>query len=86
MENDIIIALDSTDLKIANRGDWIHHKQNTRKGYLKIHVAVDMHMMLVLRNFRYLDYNGIKVAIKIRKNSSDRSIVAIQGRQPYLNI
>jgi hypothetical protein len=38
-------------------------------------------MMLVLRNFRYLDYNGIKVAaIKIRKNSSDRSIVAIQGR------
>jgi hypothetical protein len=24
--NDIIIALDSTDLKIANRGDWIQRK------------------------------------------------------------
>lgn len=24
--NDIIIALDSTDVKIANRGDWIQRK------------------------------------------------------------
>ncbi len=40
--NDIIIALDSTGIKIANRGEWIRHKWNVRKGYLKIHVAVDI--------------------------------------------
>jgi hypothetical protein len=40
--NDIIIALDSTGIKVANRGEWIRHKWHVRKGYLKIHVAVDI--------------------------------------------
>jgi hypothetical protein len=34
----IIIALDSTGIKIANRGEWLRHKWNVRKGYLKIHM------------------------------------------------
>ncbi|MGA8083334.1 MAG: IS5 family transposase [Candidatus Nitrosopolaris sp.] len=40
--NDIVIALDSTGLKVANRGEWMRHKSHVRKGYLKIHVAVDV--------------------------------------------
>jgi hypothetical protein len=40
--NDIIIALDSTGLKVANRGEWMRHKWHVRKGYLKIHIAVDI--------------------------------------------
>jgi hypothetical protein len=112
--NDIIIALDSTGIKIANRGEWIRHKWNVRKGYLKIHVAVDINKKKIVsldvtseevhdgsrlkklvsnasenndvkrviadgaydskENFRYLFDNGIEAAIKIRKNSSDRSI------------
>jgi IS5 family transposase len=40
--NDIVIALDSTGIKVANRGEWIRHKWHVRKGYLKIHVAVDI--------------------------------------------
>src|SRR5712691_8427214 len=40
--NDIVIALDSTGIKITNRGEWLPHKWNVRKGYLKIHVAVDI--------------------------------------------
>lgn len=42
--NDIIvIVLDSTGIKVTNRGEWLpHHKWNVRKGYLKIHVAVDI--------------------------------------------
>ena len=39
---DIIIALDSTGIKVANRGEWMLHKWHVRKGYLKIHVAVDI--------------------------------------------
>ena len=27
---------------VANRGEWIRHKWHVRKGYLKIHVAVDI--------------------------------------------
>ena len=42
MGNDIVIALDSTGIKPANRGEWIRHKWHVRKGSLKIHVAVDI--------------------------------------------
>jgi IS5 family transposase len=40
--NDIVIAIDSTGIKVSNRGEWIRHKWHIRKGYLKIHVAVDI--------------------------------------------
>src|SRR6478609_5706121 len=40
-DNYIIIAIDSTGIKVTNRGQWIRDKWNIRKGYLKIHIAVD---------------------------------------------
>lgn len=42
-DGDIVIAIDSTGIKITNRGQWLRDKWNTRKkGYLKIHVAVNV--------------------------------------------
>jgi uncharacterized protein YneR/transposase len=38
----LIIAIDSTGIKVTNRGQWLRDKWNIRKGYLKIHVAVDI--------------------------------------------
>ena len=46
--NDIIIALDSTGLKVANRGEWMRHKWHVRKGYLKIHITVDIKKKRIL--------------------------------------
>jgi len=40
--NDIVIALDSIGIKVANREEWMRNKWHVRKGYLKIHVAVDI--------------------------------------------
>ena len=37
-----VIAIDSTGVKVSNRGEWIRHKWNVKRGYLKIHVAVDI--------------------------------------------
>jgi len=37
-----IIAIDSTGIEVTNRGEWIRHKWNVKRGYLKIHVAVDI--------------------------------------------
>ena len=48
MGNDIVIALDSTGIKVANRGEWMRHKWHVRKGYLKIHVAVDIKRKRIL--------------------------------------
>ncbi len=41
----IIIAIDSTGTKVTNRGQWMDEKwnvQNRKRGYLKIHVAVNI--------------------------------------------
>jgi len=38
-EEPVVIALDSTGLKVANRGDWIRKQWKIRKGWLKIHIA-----------------------------------------------
>ncbi|MGK4277554.1 transposase, partial [Escherichia coli] len=46
----IIIAVDSTGIKVTNRGQWMNKKWNigTKKGYLKIHVAVDIKSKKIL--------------------------------------
>ena len=36
IENDIVIAIDSTGIKVTNRGEWMRHKWHVRKGYLKL--------------------------------------------------
>jgi hypothetical protein len=43
-----VIAIDSTGIKVSNRGDWIRHKWNVKRGYLKIHVAVDIKRKRIL--------------------------------------
>ena len=38
-----IIAIDSTGIKVTNRGQWLRDKWSVKKkGYLKIHVAVNV--------------------------------------------
>ncbi len=37
-----VIAIDSTGIKVSNRGEWIRHKWDIKRGYLKIHLAVDI--------------------------------------------
>ena len=41
-DDNFVIAIDSTTgVKVTNRGgEWIRHKWNVKRGYLKIHVAV----------------------------------------------
>jgi hypothetical protein len=43
-DNHIIIAIDSTaaDIKITNGSQWLRCKWNIIKGYLKMHIAVNV--------------------------------------------
>src|SRR3954471_1343751 len=41
-EEYIVVGIDSTGIKVTNRGQWLRDKWNIRKGYLKIHIAVDV--------------------------------------------
>jgi len=38
----VYVALDSTGIKVHNSGDWIQRKFEVRKGYLKVHIAVNV--------------------------------------------
>jgi len=38
----ITVAVDASGVKVANSGDWIRHVWKKRKGYLKIHLAVNV--------------------------------------------
>ena len=39
---DLVVAVDSSGMKVTNRGEWIRHKWKTRKGWIKVHIAVDV--------------------------------------------
>lgn len=47
--NNIVLAIDSTGIKVTNSGDWIAHKwHGKRRGFLKMHVGVDINTKQVL--------------------------------------
>ena len=47
-DDNFLIAIDSTGIKVTNRGEWIRHKWNVKRGYLKIHLAVDIKKKKIL--------------------------------------
>ena len=44
----IRLAVDSTGLKQHNRGEWIRHKWKVRRGFVKLHVMVDVNTKRIL--------------------------------------
>ncbi|MDR4512482.1 MAG: IS5 family transposase [Nitrososphaeraceae archaeon] len=48
-DDNFVIAIDATGVKVTNRrGGWIRHKWNVKRGYLKIHIAVDIRKKRIL--------------------------------------
>ena len=48
----IVIAIDGTGIKVTNRGQWMrdkwHTSKNNKKGYLKIHISVNVKTKKIL--------------------------------------
>jgi hypothetical protein len=44
----MVIALDSTGVKVTNRGEWIREKWKRRRGWIKVHIAVDINKKKLL--------------------------------------
>jgi hypothetical protein len=40
-DRDVTIAVDSSGIKVSNRGEWIRHKWKVKRGFIKVHIAVD---------------------------------------------
>lgn len=75
--NDIVIALDSTGIKVSNRGgEWMRHKWHVRRGYLKIHVAVDIRKKKVVSlQVTSEEVHDSKVLKKLVKAASENNDV-----------
>ena len=41
LDKDVTIAVDSTGIKVSNRGEWIRKVWKVKRGFIKVHVAVD---------------------------------------------
>jgi hypothetical protein len=41
LDKDVTIAVDSTGIKVTNRGEWIRKKWKVKRGFIKVHIAVD---------------------------------------------
>jgi len=48
LDEDVTIAVDSSGIKVSNRGEWIRRKWKVRRGYLKVHIAVDVRTKQIL--------------------------------------
>ena len=38
---DVVISLDSTGIKVTNRGEWMREKWRVQRGWIKVHISVD---------------------------------------------
>jgi len=41
-QEDLVIAIDSSGIKVTNRGEWLREKWKVYRGWLKVHIAVDV--------------------------------------------
>ena len=40
-DEDVVVSLDSSGVKVSNRGEWMREKWKVRRGWIKVHIAVD---------------------------------------------
>jgi hypothetical protein len=48
LAEDIIIAVDSTGIKVTNRGEWMREKWQVRRGWIKVHAMFDVETNQIL--------------------------------------
>jgi hypothetical protein len=46
IDGPVVIVLDSTGVKVCRSGSWLERRYSRRRGYLKIHLAIDARTLL----------------------------------------
>jgi len=42
LSKDVIVAVDSTGIKVTNRSEWMREKWKIRRGWIKVHAMIDV--------------------------------------------
>ena len=48
LKDGAVIAIDSTGIKVTNRGEWVREKWKVHRGWLKVHIAVEVKTKKIL--------------------------------------
>lgn len=48
LSDDLIVAVDSTGIKVTNRGEWMREKWKVRRGWIKVHAMIDVETNQIL--------------------------------------
>ena len=48
ISENVIVAVDSTGIKVTNRGEWMREKWSVRRGWIKVHAMVDVETNQIL--------------------------------------
>ena len=48
LDRDVTIAVDSRGIEVSNLGEWIHKKWRIQRGFIKVHIAVDVKTRQIL--------------------------------------
>lgn len=40
-EGDVVVTIDSTEIRVTNRGEWMREKWRIHRGWIKVHVVLD---------------------------------------------
>jgi hypothetical protein len=79
MDHLLCRLVDSTGIKVANRGEWMRDKWNRRRGFLKIHVGVDVNSKkiraLKITDERSHDAQHLPSQVYIKPNDNSSEIV-----------
>lgn len=41
LSENVVVAMDSTGIKVSNRGEWIREKWRVRRGWITVHTMID---------------------------------------------
>lgn len=82
---DVVVSLDSSGVKVSNRGDWIRRKWKVRRGWIKVHLAVDeggkQCVAVMVTDETVGDQNMFGPVVRL----ADRSVRAKGGRVVQVN-
>jgi len=83
--DEVVLALDASGVKVTNRGEWIRHKWKVKRGYLKIHIAVDVKRkeILALEVTKEKVPDGGRLKNLVREASKQAKIMKAIGDGAY---
>jgi len=85
MGEDVVVSLDSSGVKVSNRGDWIRRKWKVRRGWVKVHLAVDeggkQCVAVMVTDESVGDQNMFGPVVRM----ADRSVRVVGGRVVQVN-